>query len=207
MSVAGIQGGNLPSSFPVSQQSQSQQTESTSQTGSLTAEESNSSTIPAASSIVESAQALRLSEFETFVHDIQSGNLVGALQALTDLRQELQSVGVHSSAPTSVSDTPVSTSAGADSSSGSHAANLNKLEQDFDAIGTALSSGNLSQAQQAFSQFSQDAQDLLSSPDASSSQSGSLSQVAALGSELLHLFSSSESALAPGNAAKIDTIA
>lgn len=160
MSVAGIQSSNLPSSLGVSQQNQSQQPRSTPQISSVTSPDTSAYSLTAGpesgSPSEEPAQSLRLSDFQTFVHDLEAGNLAGAQQALLELRQELQSAGLDLSLASGV--TP----------SGS----LGQLERDFQALETALSSGNLPEAQLVVGQFSQDAQSLVTSQQSPTNSAG-----------------------------------
>jgi hypothetical protein len=84
------------------------------------------------------------------------GNNSTSSTASTNSGSSTSSTGSSGSAGTSAtSGTGSSTTAASSSPAG-------KLAQDFQAIGTALQSGNLSGAQQAFAQFSQDAQSAVS---------------------------------------------
>jgi hypothetical protein len=102
MPVSGIQGGGNFSSFlGISQQKPPQPVETTSQasgSGPVETSSSNLSNDTENSSrfTVGSDETPRLTDFQTFVGDLQSGNLSGALQALAELRAELQGIGVDS---------------------------------------------------------------------------------------------------------------
>ena len=91
---------------------------------------------------------------------LQSGDLSKAQSAFASLKQELQSQGA--------STTQASTQSSTNSSSGS-----DSIANDFNTIGEALSSGNLSQAQNAFSQLQAD---IRSVQQAAASQTQSLTQ-------------------------------
>lgn len=76
-------------------------------------------------------------DYAQLASDLQNGNLSGAQTAFTALEQALQ---------TQTSSSSTSTSASSSSSN-------DPISNDFNALGQALSSGNLSQAQSAFSQL------------------------------------------------------
>jgi len=90
---------------------------------------------------------------------LQSGNLTGAQSAFTALQQALQTQTANSTATT--------TAAGATSTSS------DPILNDFNALGQALQSGNLSQAQSAFSQLQSDVQ---AAQQSTASQAQSLAQ-------------------------------
>ena len=91
---------------------------------------------------------------------LQSGDLSKAQSAFASLQQELKSQGT--------STTQAGTQSSTNSSNGS-----DTIANDFNAIGKALSSGNLSQAQSAFSQLQTD---IRSVQQAAASQTQSLTQ-------------------------------
>jgi hypothetical protein len=74
---------------------------------------------------------------------LQSGDLSGAQSAFANLQQALQSQGTSTTTPATQS----TTTSGTD-----------PITNDFNALGSALSSGNLTQAQSAFSQLQNDIQ-------------------------------------------------
>ena len=84
-------------------------------------------------------------DYAQLASSLQSGDLAGAQSAFANLQQALQSQGT--------STTQSTTESGTSSSSGS-----DTIANDFSALGQALSSGNLSQAQSAFSQLQTDIQ-------------------------------------------------
>jgi len=99
-------------------------------------------------------------DYAQLASSLQSDDLAGAQSAFTNLQQALQSQGT--------STTQSSTGSSTNSSSGS-----DTIANDFSALGQALSSGSLSQAQSAFSQLQTDIQ---STEQAETSQSRSLMQ-------------------------------
>jgi hypothetical protein len=99
-------------------------------------------------------------DYAQLASSLQSDDLAGAQSAFTNLQQALQSQGT--------STTQSSTGSSTNSSSGS-----DTIANDFSALGQALSSGSLSQAQSAFSQLQTDIQ---STQQAETSQSQSLMQ-------------------------------
>jgi DNA-binding FadR family transcriptional regulator len=99
-------------------------------------------------------------DYAQLASSLQSGDLAGAQSAFANLQQALQSQGT--------STTQSTTESGTSSSSGS-----DTIANDFSALGQALSSGNLSQAQSAFSQLQTDIQ---STQQAEASQSQSFIQ-------------------------------
>ncbi len=99
-------------------------------------------------------------DYAQLASSLQSGDLAGAQSAFANLQQALQSQGT--STPQSTTESGTSSSSGSDT-----------IANDFSALGQALSSGNLSQAQSAFSQLQTDIQ---STQQAEASQSQSFIQ-------------------------------
>ncbi len=99
-------------------------------------------------------------DYAQLASSLQAGDLSGAQSAFASLQQALQSQGASS--------TQSSTQSSTNFSSGS-----DSIANDFNAIGKALSSGNLSQAQSAFSQLQTD---IRSVQQAAASQTQSLTQ-------------------------------
>ncbi|MGP0071704.1 MAG: hypothetical protein ACLPWF_07190 [Bryobacteraceae bacterium] len=99
-------------------------------------------------------------DYAQLASSLQAGDLSGAQSAFASLQQALQSQGASS--------TQSSTQSSTNSSSGS-----DSIANDFNAIGKALSSGNLSQAQSAFSQLQTD---IRSVQQAAASQTQSFTQ-------------------------------
>jgi len=99
-------------------------------------------------------------DFQALGQALKSGNLTDAQAAFSKLQQDTQSVQGHhhhhghhhGSASTQSTGTPTSNS-GAQSTNGS---GQNQFATDFSALGQALQSGNLSQAQSAFATLQQD---------------------------------------------------
>jgi len=88
-------------------------------------------------------------DFQSLAQALQSGNLSGAQTAYTTLLQDLQDLGQNGSTSSSSSTDAASATSSA-TSTGSPSNSSNTLQQDFAALGTALQSGNLSDAQSAF---------------------------------------------------------
>jgi len=99
-------------------------------------------------------------DYAQLASSLQAGDLSGAQSAFASLQQALQRQGASS--------TQSSTQSSTNFSSGS-----DSIANDFNAIGKALSSGNLSQAQSAFSQLQTD---IRSVQQAAASQTQSLTQ-------------------------------
>ena len=99
-------------------------------------------------------------DYAQLASSLQSDDLAGAQSAFANLQQALQSQGT--------STTQSSNGSSTNSSSGS-----DTIANDFSALGQALSSGSLSQAQSAFSQLQTDIQ---STQQAEASQSQNLTQ-------------------------------
>jgi hypothetical protein len=102
-------------------------------------------------------------DYAQVASSLQSGNLTGAQSAFASLQQALQSQG-----PTTLSPTAQSTTATPATTSGT-----DTISNDFNALGSALSSGSLTQAQSAFSQLQNDIQ---TAQQASGTQAQSLTQ-------------------------------
>jgi outer membrane protein assembly factor BamD (BamD/ComL family) len=99
-------------------------------------------------------------DYAQLAGDLQSGNLTGAQSAFTSLEQTLQTqTGTNATSDTSASTTSTSSS--------------DPIANDLNALGQALSSGNLTQAQSAFSELQSDIQ---SARHSAESQSQSLAQ-------------------------------
>jgi outer membrane protein assembly factor BamD (BamD/ComL family) len=105
------------------------------------------------------AQQVR-QDYAQLAGDLQSGNLTGAQSAFTALEEALQTqTGTNATSETSSSTAPTGSS--------------DPIANDLNALGQALSSGNLTQAQSAFSQLQSDIQ---SARQSAESQSQSLAQ-------------------------------
>jgi soluble cytochrome b562 len=83
-------------------------------------------------------------DFKALGQALQSGDLAGAQQAYATLQQDLQ--------------TAEQPAAGSSGSTSAAASGAGKLAQDFGALGQALQSGNLADAQHAYATVQQDAQ-------------------------------------------------
>jgi hypothetical protein len=99
-----------------------------------------------------SSGSQRRQDFTQLSTALQSGNLQGAQQAFSNLEQ-LQ--GGPSSSSSGGSTSPATSGSG---TAGSGTAGTNAVANDFAALGQALSSGDLSQAQSAFTQLQTDMQ-------------------------------------------------
>jgi outer membrane protein assembly factor BamD (BamD/ComL family) len=108
--------------------------------------------------------------FSTLSDDLQSGNLTGAQQAFSTLQQDLQQQG---SGQVGHHHHHFGGGQGSDAGTSS-SAQSNPVAQAFGQLETALQSGNLSSAQQAYSTLQQDLQQYLPS---FASPSGSTAQV------------------------------
>ena len=116
-------------------------------------------------------------DFKQLGSDLTSGNLAAAQQDFVTLSQDaLNSPFASASAsgsspsqttvstastttsPTATASTSTASSQAGGMQSGAHSTGLSALAQDFQALSQALQSGNLSGAQQAFTQLQQDAQ-------------------------------------------------
>src|ERR1700724_3424153 len=98
-------------------------------------------------------------DFSQLAKALQSGDLSGAQSAFASLQQGLQSQGLITQ---TTATTPSTTNSGTDT-----------ISSDFNALGSALSSGNLTLAQSAFSQLQKDIQ---TAQQAAGSQGQSLTQ-------------------------------
>ena len=101
-----------------------------------------------------------VADFQALAQALKSGNLTDAQTAFSKLQQDMQSVQGHhhhhhhnnaSASTQSTSSTTSSSSAGSTAGSGQ-----NQFATDFGALGQALQSGDLSQAQAAFAKLQQD---------------------------------------------------
>jgi soluble cytochrome b562 len=109
-----------------------------------------------------SGQKTFATDFQALGQALKSGNLTDAQTALSKLQQDMQSVQGHhhhhghhhGSASTQSTGSPTSNSS-AQSPNGS---GQNQFATDFSALGQALQSGNLTQAQSAFAKLQQDMQ-------------------------------------------------
>lgn len=94
-----------------------------------------------------SSGSSRRQDFTQLANALQSGNLQGAQQAFSNLEQLQGGQSSSSSGGSTTSATP-----------GSGASSTNPIANDFAALGQALSSGNLNEAQSAFTQLKTDIQ-------------------------------------------------
>jgi len=179
MSVSGISSSTLydtesiQNNFQRAQQ-EFQQLGQDLQSGNLSAAQSDFATLqnllPQASSTSSQSSSPIAQAFSQLAKDLQSGNLSAAQQDFTTIQQDFQNQA--SQAQSQTTQRHHHHHGGGESS---------ELSQLFDQLGTALQSGNLSAAQQAFStlqqQFQQSAQTgaLMTESSASSSAGVSVS--------------------------------
>lgn len=173
MSVSGVSSSNLydtesvQNNFQKAQQ-EFQQLGQDLQSGNLSAAQSDFATLqnllPQSSSTSSQNTSPIAQAFSQLAKDLQSGNLSAAQQDFTTIQQDFQNQASQTQSQTQTTQGHHHHHGGGESS------DLNQL---FDQLGTALQSGNLSAAQQAFNslqqQFQQSAQ--TSAPTAELSQS------------------------------------
>lgn len=94
----------------------------------------------------------RQEDFQTIASSLQSGDLTGAQQAYAALESTLPSTSSSTAATSSISGTTASTGTSA----------MSAVQQEFAVLGQDLSSGNLTQAQQDFTQLTNDFQTAIS---------------------------------------------